>query len=354
MTTKSAVSLDRSPKYVKVQRDVLSYAMKEGLGVGARLPSEQELAERLGASMITVRRALAELARAGIVDRVHGSGTYLKRALKKAHPTIGTVALVDVPKPATVPRPLATPGQAVIRVLGELLEQRGYALDVIHAQVPDDKTMNLLRGAVAAVLTGTLDSEWKDFVNAISIPSVILGSHRLKGRHWIARYDWETAAHDMTRRLWDAGCRRIGLVTGIEGYPPAHEIACGYRRACRAHGVAPGPEVILWSAPDTIHGEVEPFLRRSTAWRFDGLVVEPGLVPAVIGYCYACHSSAARPALGLLSVTPTYLNRAPKLFESWFRGDLASECAALLMKAIGSRLLQPETVLLPPVIEADT
>jgi len=43
----------------------------------ARLPSERGLAERLGVSRATVAKALAGLAREGLVVRRHGSGTYV-------------------------------------------------------------------------------------------------------------------------------------------------------------------------------------------------------------------------------------------------------------------------------------
>ena len=43
--------------------------------VGDRLPPERELAERYGCSLITVRHALAELAREGRIERTRGRGT---------------------------------------------------------------------------------------------------------------------------------------------------------------------------------------------------------------------------------------------------------------------------------------
>jgi DNA-binding LacI/PurR family transcriptional regulator len=45
--------------------------------VEARLPTDRELARTHGVGMNTVRRALAELAAEGLVDRRHGSGTYV-------------------------------------------------------------------------------------------------------------------------------------------------------------------------------------------------------------------------------------------------------------------------------------
>lgn len=44
---------------------------------GDRLPSERELAEQLGAARMTVRHAMDALVAEGLVERRHGSGTYL-------------------------------------------------------------------------------------------------------------------------------------------------------------------------------------------------------------------------------------------------------------------------------------
>lgn len=44
---------------------------------GDRLPSEPTLAEELGVSRVTIRAALAQLENDGIVNRRHGSGTYV-------------------------------------------------------------------------------------------------------------------------------------------------------------------------------------------------------------------------------------------------------------------------------------
>jgi len=46
---------------------------------GDRLPPERELAERYGCSLITVRRALSELAREGRIERTRGRGTFVLR-----------------------------------------------------------------------------------------------------------------------------------------------------------------------------------------------------------------------------------------------------------------------------------
>src|SRR5215469_831875 len=58
-----------------------------GLGPGDMLPSYTELAELAGVSLITVRRGLDELERAGRVRRHQGLGTFVARPRIVAEPT---------------------------------------------------------------------------------------------------------------------------------------------------------------------------------------------------------------------------------------------------------------------------
>lgn len=58
----------------------LRRGLDEGRWVpGDRLPPERELAEHYGCSLITVRRALTELAREGRIERIRGRGTTVLR-----------------------------------------------------------------------------------------------------------------------------------------------------------------------------------------------------------------------------------------------------------------------------------
>ncbi|MEN9539792.1 MAG: hypothetical protein RLZZ126_2027, partial [Pseudomonadota bacterium] len=47
---------------------------------GERIPTEAELARTMGMAVGTVRKALAELSRRGLLERRHGSGTYVRQA----------------------------------------------------------------------------------------------------------------------------------------------------------------------------------------------------------------------------------------------------------------------------------
>ncbi|HEX5908465.1 MAG TPA: GntR family transcriptional regulator [Propionibacteriaceae bacterium] len=67
----------RSNVTARVVRSLRRRLSQGEWAAGARLPSEPALAEELGVSRVTVRAALAQLENDGIVNRRHGSGTYV-------------------------------------------------------------------------------------------------------------------------------------------------------------------------------------------------------------------------------------------------------------------------------------
>ena len=66
---------------------ILQYIEAQKLEEGAKLPTEPELVAMAGVSMVTVRRALAELASQGVVRREQGRGTFLNRSRINAETT---------------------------------------------------------------------------------------------------------------------------------------------------------------------------------------------------------------------------------------------------------------------------
>ena len=70
-TTAKGTSLHR--QLFLVLRDQIS----QGLFADGALPGEEALCERFGVSRVTVRRALADLAAQGLVERRHGKGTFV-------------------------------------------------------------------------------------------------------------------------------------------------------------------------------------------------------------------------------------------------------------------------------------
>lgn len=70
------------PKYIQLTELLIRDIDAGRLLDGERLPPEREMAVALGASIGTLRKALAELDRKGLLDRVQGSGNYVRKPRK--------------------------------------------------------------------------------------------------------------------------------------------------------------------------------------------------------------------------------------------------------------------------------
>ena len=69
------------PLYEQVRRSIADSIARGEYAAGDKLPSEAKLAADLHVNRLTVRRAIEELARAGMVQSRQGSGTYVAAAV---------------------------------------------------------------------------------------------------------------------------------------------------------------------------------------------------------------------------------------------------------------------------------
>jgi GntR family transcriptional regulator len=74
------------PLYHQVKTDIRQRIERREWPPGHRIPSEAELCERYGASRITIRRAIGDLAAEGLLLRISGRGTYVREPTVTAGP----------------------------------------------------------------------------------------------------------------------------------------------------------------------------------------------------------------------------------------------------------------------------
>ena len=73
MATTSAL-----PKFIQISEMLIREIAAGHLADGARLPPEREMAEDMGIAVGTLRKALAEVESKGLLERVQGSGNYVR------------------------------------------------------------------------------------------------------------------------------------------------------------------------------------------------------------------------------------------------------------------------------------
>lgn len=77
-----------TPIYLQISEGLNRAIVRGSLKMGLRLPSARELAAELGVNRLTVETAFDTLESAGLIERRHGSGTYVLPSCK--HPTTQT------------------------------------------------------------------------------------------------------------------------------------------------------------------------------------------------------------------------------------------------------------------------
>jgi GntR family transcriptional regulator len=112
------------PLYTRIQEYLAEMILSGKLKPESKIQSEREFSEDLGVSRMTVRKALTELVNEGLLERKHGSGTYVA----KPKITYESVELVNYVQ-AMALRNIATSTQLLefnemvaSRRLGEILE----------------------------------------------------------------------------------------------------------------------------------------------------------------------------------------------------------------------------------------
>ncbi len=135
----------------------------EGLQPGSLLPTQKELAARAGVSLITVRRALQELERAGRVTGHQGVGTFVARPRIVSGPArrgglLATLAAQGEPREVTTELlevRAVRPGPAAARALG--LDADAEAWCIVRLRRIDGRPMVLERAHVPKALAPGLD-----------------------------------------------------------------------------------------------------------------------------------------------------------------------------------------------------
>lgn len=119
MTDPSAVRLraDNRPLYVQATDALRSLLQGGEYAVGARLPSEPELAQKLGISRPTLREALQTLEEEGAIVRRHGVGTFVAE-----------------------PRPVLDAGLEVLESLEQMAKRGGLHVDMGEAAISERMT----------------------------------------------------------------------------------------------------------------------------------------------------------------------------------------------------------------------
>jgi len=84
-TKQKKASVSSVPLFMHIKETIRKQILDGSYSVHSKLPSERELIALFEVSRITVRQALAELQREGLVFKINGKGTFVSNFLHSHH-----------------------------------------------------------------------------------------------------------------------------------------------------------------------------------------------------------------------------------------------------------------------------
>lgn len=149
-------SAGQGPLYVKLQQ-ALAGAIRSGrLRSGDALPPERDLAEYASISRVTVRKAVDELVRQGMLVRRHGSGTFVAKPVEKVEQPLSRLTSFTedmarrgrTSRAQWLERGLFTPSPDEMMMLG--LPAGGLVARLGRLRIADENPLAIERASISA------------------------------------------------------------------------------------------------------------------------------------------------------------------------------------------------------------
>jgi len=307
-------------KYGRVMQELSAQIERGEYTPGSRLPGQLVLTKEFDVSVITVNRALNELAKAGVLERRERSGTYVA---EQAPPLSSLLIVFD-----------STP-QGMVRVAESLgaIRERAESLDIPTEMVkPDDPALaERLAKPEEGLGMVVLEIEWPEPVEqalAAEIPLVVAGREARRARYCVTG-DRRRGGYDLTRALIDAGCARIGCIGNLGGHA-SRVIHQGYQEALLPSREI--PELTRQANQNTIADVTRTLLEEEP--ELDGLLVTGGGM--LFGALPVLLEQESRPRFAAVSENATgdqlrdhaYIARFQKTDVGHMAVDMLCEIAA--------------------------
>ena len=245
---------NHKPLYMVIMEDLKEKIQSGEYKEDQQLPTEVELAEQSGVSRITSKRALIELERAGLIYRIRGSGSYVKKQEARS-PQGESGAGTQAPIISMVLPYMATSELDFIKGATDYLDTKGYYLSIHNSNWSKDREREFLlripkNGASGIILypISTISNidvlnvlYWNDYplvmidqyVESLPVTSVV--SDNINGGYLVAK------------QLIELGHERIAFISSIsiEFRSSVRDRYQGYCKALRDHGLSVDPELVI-------------------------------------------------------------------------------------------------------------
>ena len=335
------MSVSSLPKYAKAKQSILGYIGKEGVKVGERLPSEKELCAHFDVSIITLRRALQELAIEGVVDRVQGKGTFVKSFISSGK-KMGDILFLGIDS-------WTYPSSVQLKELHEDLSRRGHGLRyLITRATPDHDILQEVVKTRGVLFSGWVTDEWVTFLKNCSVPSIVIGAYPLSQNICTVKYNWAKAAEILVDHFAAQGLTRIGLINSDRKFYPGHEILHGYKAAMEKLNLPYTDDNIAWPADELRFQETSEFiLQRNDS--LDAIIVQEGRSFPLLT-CFWENGNLRQPNIGIIGEDTFVPSQCAKVVGTCFQRTALQSSVDLLFNMLDAEGFNDQVVNIEPLL----
>jgi GntR family transcriptional regulator, arabinose operon transcriptional repressor len=241
-------------KYEKVIYYLRNQISDKKIGFNEKIPSENELSETFGLSRFTVRRAIEILTNEGLLEKRHGSGTFVK-ALPFQKQSTGVIGVIT-----TYLDDYIFP--SIIKGIENVMTKNGYAISLGITSNDTEKEAACLQSMLSQNIDGLIIEGTKSALPNpnLSILQMFVKKHIpllfINGNYsgfessYVLMND-EGSGYMATQYLLENGHTEIGGIfksDDIQG----HKRYNGFVNACHEFGIKLKQEAVLWYTTEDI------------------------------------------------------------------------------------------------------
>ncbi len=213
------------------------------------MPTEFDLMDELSVSRTTVRQAISELEKSGLIERKHGSGTYFRGfGAFQDKTSAGLVGLVNFFFTDYI-------YPEIIQGIEETIFQAGYSLALANSRESIDKELSSVERLIKQGVKGLIlepsrnlqirnDHPMLKLIADIDIPVVTTHWGISATKASTVTIDDVQAGYEATKYLLDRGHREIAILFK-EDVQAGHDRFQGYRNALEEAGITYNPDYTL-------------------------------------------------------------------------------------------------------------
>jgi GntR family transcriptional regulator, arabinose operon transcriptional repressor len=337
----------RVVKYQKVKETLAGEIERGKYTLGERLPSEKQLAEQFSVSIITVRQAVEALSREGFVEKIQGSGTYIRHLRPAIERKIWAFVVPDLKELWYA---------SVAEGIEEVSRAAGIAVVVVGTDQEEESGENIRRivtmGADGLIIAPSSSRRPESTslleLSMAGVPFVFCGDYVTEVEAPRVLWDYRGGARMGVEHLLAQGHRRIAFLSH-PATNPSQAMWEGYRAALTGAGADPWPPrglqaksfeqtdlyraardlLALWPRPTAVfcaHDSVAQYMCQAAADA--GLKIPEEL--SVVGF-YGFHLARTGDFPLTTVAVPTY--------------ELGQEAGKILLRMMMGGSVNPEVIL---------